>query len=206
MTINSIYERFQIPPNLQRHMQEVATVCLFILDHWTGVTVDQKLTIPSALLHDLGNIVKFKRPFTGELEAEAEHWQTVQDEMILNYGPDAKSATHQMIVEVGLEDSIGKVLRDMDRLVEGVEQMMPEAQIVEFADLCVSPAGIVGYERRKQDLISRYGATHGLDWVAPAEELYKTIQRTVAVDLATLQTNDFSKFQPRIDELVNQEV
>jgi len=206
LTIEAIYTNFQIPPNLQRHMREVATVCLLILDHWTGVTVDQKLTIPSALLHDLGNIVKFKRPFTGELEAEAEHWQTVQDEMILNYGPDAKNATYQMILEVGLADSIGRVLRDMDRLIEGVEHMMPEAQIVEFADLCVSPAGIVGYQRRKQDLISRYGATHGLDWVAPAEKLYETIQRTVAVDLATLQNNDFSKFQPRIDKIVNQQV
>ncbi len=192
MTIQALYKQFSVPPNLQRHMKEVAAVCLLILDNWIGETVDQQLTIRSVLLHDLGNIVKFKRPFMGELEDEAERWQNVQDEMMLTYGADAKKATHQMIAEIGLENSIGRVLRDMDRLLDGNNHVMPEAKIVEFADLCVSPEGIVGYQRRKQDLIDRYGETHGLAWVEPADRLFSAVQRKVEIDLTTIETYDFS--------------
>lgn len=205
MTINTIYTRFQIPPNLKRHMREVATVSQYLLDNWTGEKADQQLTIQTALLHDLGNIVKFKRPFMGELELKADHWEAVQDEMISKYGSNAKSATHQMVAEVGLEKSIGKVLRDMDRLLEGNNAVMSEAQIVEFADLCVSPEGIVGFERRKQDLIDRYGASHGLSWVEPADQLFFTIQKKVDIDLSNIETYDFSESHDSVflDELAN---
>lgn len=202
MTINSIYFKFKIPPNLQRHMRDVASVCQYILDNWMGETVDRQLTIRSSLLHDLGNLVKFKRPFMGELEVEAEHWQAVQDDLISRYGTDAKSATHQMVAEVGLEDSIGTVLRDMDRLLDSANDVMPEAEIVEFADLCVSPEGIVGYQLRKQDLIDRYGATHGLDWVEPADQLLIALQKKVGIDLTTIETYDYSEHGKIVSQIV----
>lgn len=202
MTINSIYFKFKIPPNLQRHMRDVASVCQYILDNWMGETVDRQLTIRSSLLHDLGNLVKFKRPFMGELEVEAEHWQAVQDDLISRYGTDAKNATHQMVAEVGLEDSIGTVLRDMDRLLDSANDVMPEAEIVEFADLCVSPEGIVGYQLRKQDLIDRYGATHGLDWVEPADQLLIALQKKVGIDLTTIETYDYSEHGKIVSQIV----
>jgi len=202
MTLNSIYIKYQIPPNLQRHMRDVASVCLLILENWIGETVDQQLAIRSALLHDLGNIVKFKRPFMGDLEDEAERWQNVQDEIMSTYGADAKKATHKMVEELGHNNTIGKVLHDMDLLIEGVSNVMTEAKIVEFADLCVSPAGIVGYERRKQDLIDRYGATHGLGWVEPAERLLLTLQKNVDIDLTTIETYDFSEYGKIVSQIV----
>lgn len=203
MTIQTLYNQFSVPPNLQRHMREVAVVSLLILDNWTGETVDQQLTIRSALLHDLGNIVKFKRPFMGEIEEDAEQWQTVQAKTISTYGADAKNATHQMVAEIGLENSVGKVLRDMDRLLGGDIGVMPEAQIVEFADLCVSPAGIVGFKRRKKDLIDRYGATYGLNWVEPADRLLIALQKKVGINLSSIETSDFSEYTNRITKLIN---
>jgi hypothetical protein len=206
MTLNTIYIKFQIPPNLQRHMLEVAAVCILILDNWTGEKVDRQLTVQSALLHDLGNLVKFKRPFMGELEVEAEHWQAVQDDLISRYGTDAKNATHQMIAEIGLKNSIGKVLKDVDKLVEGIELMKPEAQIVEFADFCVSPEGIVGYQRRKKDLINRYGAKHGLSWVAPADRFMVAIQQKVNVDLKTIDNIDFTNYHKHLPNYLTNEL
>lgn len=206
MNIDLIYSKFQIPTNLQRHMREVAAICLLILDNWTGEKVDQRLTVQSALLHDLGNLVKFKRPFMGELESEIELWESVQDQMIERYGVDAKTATHQMVADIGLENSVGKVLHDMDRLLGGDIGVMLEAQIVEFADLCVSPEGIVGYHRRKLDLIDRYGETHGLAWVKPAELLILELQKQVGVDLNKIETFDFSLYTNKISDLVNQRI
>lgn len=187
-------------------MQDVAAVSLYVLDNWLGSKVDQQLTVRSALLHDLGNLVKFKRPFVGELENEAEHWVAIQQEMVAKYGSNAKKATHQLVAEIGLANSIGKVLSHMDKLIDGDLAVMPEAQIVEFADLCVSPEGIVGYQRRKQDLIDRYGATHGLAWVEPADKLHGEIKKIVSINLDSIETNDYSLHVKKISDLVNQQL
>lgn len=187
-------------------MQDVAVVTLLLLDNWLGSKVDQQLTVHSALLHDLGNLVKFKRPFMGDLESEAAHWEAVQQKMIAKYGNNAKKATHQMVAEIGLASSVGQVLHDMDQLIEGDFSVMLEAQIVEFADLCVSPEGIVGYQLRKQDLIDRYGATHGLAWVKPADNLFEEIKKMVSIELDSIETNDYSLQVKKISDLVNQQL
>ena len=184
MTIKEIYKRYQIPPNLQRHMREVAQVTWFVADNWIGETLNLDLALNTALLHDLGNLVKFKQPFLGELKSRADHWLAFQSEMITKYGGDAKIATLAMVAELGLAESVGRILAEMDDLLVGNFAVSDEAKLVEFADLCVSPEGIVGFEQRKQDLIGRYGETHGLDWIEPAEQLLTEIQNKTGVDIS----------------------
>lgn len=70
MKIQEIYRRYSIPPNLERHMLQVAAVGEYICTHWSGPELNSQLILQALLLHDLGNIVKFKRPFLGELEQE----------------------------------------------------------------------------------------------------------------------------------------
>lgn len=184
MTIQQVYLKYDIPPNLDCHMREVAQVAWFVADNWTGQTLNLDLVLNTALLHDLGNLVKFKQPFLGELENRADHWSALQSEMIAKYGGDAKIATQAMVAELGLAESVRRILSEMDQLFAGNFSVSDEAKLVEFADLCVSPEGIVGFQRRKQDLIDRYGATHGLDWVEPAERLLGEIQSKTQVDLS----------------------
>ena len=109
MTIKEIYKRYQIPPNLQRHMREVAQVTWFVADNWIGETLNLDLALNTALLHDLGNLVKFKQPFLGELKSRADHWLAFQSEMITKYGGDAKIATLAMVAELGLAESVGRI-------------------------------------------------------------------------------------------------
>lgn len=175
-------------------------------DHWQGNSVNKELLIQSALLHDLGNLVKFQRPFLGEMGERAEYWQKVQDEQRARYGQDAKQATLQMIEELGLGDTVGAVLRDMEVLFAGGNTVMVEAQLVECSDLIVTPEGIVGYARRKQDLIDRYGESHGLAWVEPADRLYQLVSENVSVDLATIASVDWSDYVTEIDGWLTREI
>ena len=59
MKIIDIYEKFATPPNLQQHLFRVATIVLFLQKHWMGEGFDWQKMVIAALLHDLGNIVRF---------------------------------------------------------------------------------------------------------------------------------------------------
>lgn len=199
MTVAEIFARYHTPSDLQRHQREVAMVASYLSDHWQGNSVNKDLLIQSALLHDLGNLVKFQRPFLGNMGERAEYWQKVQDEQRARFGQDAKQATLQMVDELGLGQTVGAVLRDMEVLFAGGETVRVEAQLVECSDLMVTPEGIVGYERRKRDLIDRYGASHGTAWVEPADRLYQFVCENVSVELANVAEVDWADYAAEID-------
>ena len=102
MQIVEIYQRYDIPPNLVRHQLGVTAVGAYLMDHWLGTAIDQELVIQTLLLHDMGNIIKFKRPFLGELEAEAGYWEKIQDQYFKKYGTDVHLATLAIVNELRL--------------------------------------------------------------------------------------------------------
>jgi len=183
--VDKIYRQYQIPPNLVEHMEWVAEVAKSVLDHWRGPAVDGELTILAARLHDLGNIVKFRRPFEGKIAekllSNLGHWYKVQDQFIAKYGTDANQVTHHIIAELGLSDSVGRVLKEMDSFSEASgkqknktnKQVSFEARIAEYGDCCVSPDGIVGFEARLRDLCDRYNHHADEPW---AQVLRKNAQ------------------------------
>lgn len=157
MSISELYSKCHIPPNLQRHMLEVAAVAKAVCDHWVGDPVDSSLIVTVALIHDLGNLIKFKQPFLGELEQDAEFWSQKQDEMRQKFEGDVHTATIALAKQGTFSE---EVLEELDRTGQtGLPAKFStnEARIIELADMCVSPAGIVGPETRINDLLIRYG-------------------------------------------------
>lgn len=202
MTLAQIYSRFKLPPNLVRHMAEVAAVSLFIVDHWSGEEkFERKLVIEAALVHDLANIIKFKRPFKGELETNGEHWQKVQSEIIYQYGQDVHTATLQMMREAGLarvipiiEDMFGMYTRD---LKDGEKEPSVESRIIELADDCVAPEGIVGFEERMKDLYQRYNFDENDPKAQRLIANKDWVQARIDVDLAQV---DWGKVREMVGE------
>jgi hypothetical protein len=170
-SVDQVYRDYQIPPNVVEHMEWVAQVAEEVLTGWVGPAVDGELTLLSARLHDLGNIVKFRRPFTGKIANKLldnlDHWYVVQDRFITKYGTDANQVTHQILAELGLTGNVGRVLSEMEQIADhylySVSNVAPdseigyEARILEYADCRVSPEGIVSFETRMKDLCDRYG-------------------------------------------------
>lgn len=165
MTISQLYTKFTLPPNLQRHMFEVAKVGEWVADHWAGDAIDTALIVKICLLHDVGNLVKFKRPFLGELEPEAAKWERLQTAMIEKYGDDAFLATAQMLTEAGVDSLFTQAVKDLQfTWSEGKSAVDWEVRIADFADCCVVPKGIVGYEARLVDLKNRYSHRDPAVW------------------------------------------
>lgn len=193
MTLHAIYAKYSIPPNLVRHQLQVAAVGKYVCEHWHGPTIDTENIVKTLLLHDLGNIVKFHRPFLGELEPQAAYWESVQAECVARYGTDANNATEAILTELGLT-KILSLLVAMKAVWVQPEMLAPwEARIAEYADTCVTPIGIEGFETRMADLANRYGHTQDTAVYQAMKQNADLIQEHVDVDLENLSKLDFGE-------------
>src|SRR3990172_10228755 len=104
MKISEVYKKFNIPPNLQEHMLKVCSIVSFIEKHWTREEVNWGLAKKVALLHDIGNIVKFDfeahPEFLGEERSRLDYWRKVQRQVVKNYGKDDDEVTKKMLQEI----------------------------------------------------------------------------------------------------------
>ncbi len=194
MFVSDIYTKYKIPPNLIRHQLEVAVVGRAVCQGWTGRPVDKDLITKTLLLHDMGNIIKFKRPFMGELEKNAAHWESVQEKFRAMYGPDVHEATIAIIQELGLP-AVAKLIEEMRAAWHEPEiEVSLEARICEYADCCVTPQGITTFDERIEDLKNRYSYTEESPAIRAARRNGKIVtQHMRNKDIPNMSEFNFSK-------------
>lgn len=194
MLISQIYHNYQIPPNLQRHMIEVAAVAEFLANQFKGQAVNQSLVVESALLHDMGNLVKFKDFISPEMKLDEKTWRQVQSEFISKYGPDAHQATLSIVKELSLknEAEVITTLEQSDhRYIASYGYLTLESQLLDYADMCVAPTGIVGFETRIDDLVKRYNLSDNDPSIQTRRANAVEIQKYLDFDLNNLAKIDW---------------
>ncbi|MDE1832895.1 MAG: HD domain-containing protein [Candidatus Micrarchaeota archaeon] len=169
--INTIYDRFEIPPNLRLHMYRVATVGEMICDSWKngGMSIDKEEILAACLTHDLGNIAKMDMDGDGSLSmlggeaANVGHWRSVRRRIMDRYGNTPEEATHNMAVELGIDTRIlflienggGGPLLLTDKIIKTGDWSL---KILSYGDCRVTPFGITSARERIEDLLNRYGS------------------------------------------------
>lgn len=194
MLISQIYHNYQIPPNLQRHMIEVAAVAEFLANQFKGQTVNQSLVVESALLHDMGNIVKFKDFISPEMKLDEKTWRQVQKDFIAKYGADAHQTTLSIVEELGLknETEIITTLEQSDhRYIASYGYLTLESRLLDYADMCVAPPGIIGFEPRIDDLVKRYNLSDNDPSIQTRRANAVEIQKYLDFDLNNLTQIDW---------------
>ncbi len=192
MKISSIYHKYKIPPNVIKHHFEVTAVGRHLCDNWLGEKVDKKLVTQTLLLHDMGNIIKFKKPFMGELNKEVAYWEGVQQEYIAKYGNDVHVATMAIVGELELP-KIAKLIDQMHTVWTEPEKTVSfEARICELADCCAAPSGIVSLKERLNDLKVRYGYTDDSGPIVAARHNADVVLPYLSQPLEMLINHDFS--------------
>jgi len=213
MKISEIYKKYNIPPNLIDHMFTVARVALFISDHWVGSKLDRNRLLKIALLHDLGNIVKFdfdKHPeFLGKEIQNIAFWKGKQKEIIAKYGRDDHKATTEMLKQIGLseEDIDIASSKSFGNSVATKESKNWTLKILLYSDLRVLPFGVGTLEERFQDMMSRmpqYNKRPDIeDLFQACREIEKQIQNNVNVSLATINAKSIKE---KNENLLNIEI
>ncbi|OGJ05053.1 hypothetical protein A2387_02880 [Candidatus Nomurabacteria bacterium RIFOXYB1_FULL_36_10] len=157
--ITEIYKEYNIMPMLAMHQMRVAGVAMQICEA-LDVEVDKESVIKACLLHDMGNIIKFKleqRPEWNEPLGTA-YWQGVKDDFILKYGNDEHHASLEIAKELGLSTSIYDLINCIDASV--AEKIVIEddfnKKICAYVDNRVSPHGVVSVEEHSLDAKKRY--------------------------------------------------
>ena len=132
-------------------MLRVAGVAKFILSGGQ-YSINSNDLIAALLVHDLGNIVKFK------LASESSSWEIVQKETISKYGAGDYEATSNMLKELGVSDRVQCLVAEMvfGNLSTIIDSSDMSLKIGLYADQRVAPYGVVSLEERFSDLRKRY--------------------------------------------------
>jgi hypothetical protein len=206
MRIDEVYKKFNIPLNLQEHMLRVTAVGQIIIDN-LSIKIDKKAVIDTLLVHDLGNIVKFKLDNEKDIlfpKEQLEYWRRVKDEVIKKYGIDDHGATTAMLRELGVSQHICELTDKMaaSKIDTVLKNDDWECKVCLYADLRVGPHGVITLQERIDDLTKRYQGRADTGWFVERITLFfeveKQIQEKCTISLVTISDN---KVKPLIENL-----
>jgi hypothetical protein len=162
-TIAELYDEYRIPPWLQEHQLRVAAVGKIVASIQQK-EVNSDDVIAACLLHDIGAIVKFD--FTEGAAAlrglcpenEIEYWRSVQSDMRARYGVEEHPATDAILAELDVRGSIRDIIHNsgFDNMRMIIENNRHDVQVMQYADMRVSPHGITSLDERLTDVRDRY--------------------------------------------------
>lgn len=166
MKILEIYTQYRIMPSLQLHMLRVAGVASMICDNLVEFH-EEKEVASACLLHDMGNIIKFKLGFIPEavLPEGLDYWEKVKKDFIERYGSEEHFATIKIAQEIGVGDKAEALMNAMgfSKSVENEKHRDLAKKVCAYSDLRVAPFGIDTLMGRLQDLRARRLANKGFD-------------------------------------------
>ena len=167
MKVSQIYEKYQIMPQLQTHMLRVAGVASVICDNFSK-PIDKELVVSACLLHDTGNIVKFKlEKFPEFLKPKGlKYWQKVQNQFIQKYSKDDYKATHKILREMKINSSIYLLIKSMEfknAQVNSKQSASLEEKVSLYSDSRVAPYGILSLDERLREVKERFMKNRGMD-------------------------------------------
>jgi hypothetical protein len=161
--IQAIYDKYRVPPNVQDHQRRAASVASLIIRDWKGPSIEMEDIVACLLLHDMGNILKFRFDeigveMLGKEAPRAEYWKQVKEEFVEKYGTSVSGATKKMMVEIGCNENIHILLEEMDFTNKGniLHTDKWGGKICAYSDYRSGPFGIVTLEGRWKDLVRRY--------------------------------------------------
>jgi hypothetical protein len=157
--ITEIYKDYKIMPMLAIHQMRVAGVAMQICDS-LDIEIDKESIVRACLLHDMGNIIKFKldkSPEWNEPEG-TEYWEKIKYDYILKYGNNEHHASIEIARELGLSTYIQELVNCVDSSSVEVIKMDNDfcKKICIYVDNRVTPNGVVSAEEHSLEAKERY--------------------------------------------------
>lgn len=178
MTIDKIYDKYKIPKILREHMYRVAVVSEIICDSMHGdICINKDLVIKTALLHDMGNIIKIYIVDSSFIaNDEKEELEMDKKEFIEKYGDEEHTATDKILNEIGVSKDIIDLYNNLgsSKIPQTINSNDWNRKICSYSDFRVAPYGIVSVTERFDEIIKRYkGKSHILSDVLKTEQKKK---------------------------------
>jgi hypothetical protein len=211
MKISKIYEKYKIMPQLQLHQLRVAGVASVICDNFQK-PIDKSSIISACLLHDMGNIVKFKLDLYPEnLEPQGiDYWENVKNKYIKKYGKDDHIATNKITNELNINKNIQDIILSYGfaQATKTYKTTHLEYKIAVYSDMRVAPERVVSLNVRLAEGKKRYAEKINAKYTPEEFEfnasLWKKIEKQI-FSQCKIKPNDITeeKVQPLIEKLRN---
>jgi len=161
MNILEIYKKYKIMSSLQLHMLRVGAVASILVRAVLGAAQnrltgeDSENIVTAAMLHDMGNIIKFDLTYFPEfVQPEGlVYWEGVKKEFIEKWGANEHEATGKIILEVTKSQEIFKLSDQtgFSKALKVLEEGELQKMICNYADIRVGPKGILTLKQRTED-------------------------------------------------------
>src|SRR4030043_567269 len=159
MRISEIYEKYKIMPQLQLHQLRVAGVALLICNNLEK-SLDKGSIMSACLLHDMGNIIKFKLDlFPENLKPQGiNYWKSVKKEYLNKYGEGDHMATHKICKELGVSSEVLRIIKSFgfSQVLRINESKKYNFKVDVYSDMRVAPNGITSLGKRLSEAKKRY--------------------------------------------------
>ncbi len=206
MNFAQAYQHYQIPPNLQLHQLRVAGVGYLVAQH-CHFQVDSVLVARACLVHDMGNILKFDlSPNTAQRYGltNLDQLRQIQQQFRQKYGSDEVKATFKICQELGLTKEL-EILKQENQLYEIKTVTLRGSwpvKILLYADMRVSPDGIVSLKSRLTDFLKRYNL-HKPSLLNEAYQLENLLQQHTSINITAINE---SQTKPLYSQFLNWKV
>ncbi len=215
MKIYEIYEKYKVMPQLQLHMLRVTGFALLVCDNFEK-PIDKDSIISALLVHDIGNVIKFK--FNLKIFPESwfaplgkKYWMIVQKEFIAKYGRNDYQATYKILEELHTPDNIVEIVRSMEfsKANEISKRNNLKSKICLYSDARVAPFGVTSAKERLEEVRERYIRNKGVDeryFNSLVESMFK-IEKQIFTHCKIKPENiTEEKVKPLIEKLKNFEI
>ena len=209
MNFAQVYQHYQIPSNLQQHQLRVAGIAYLIAKYWQAKPkIDPVLMARVGLVHDMGNILKFDlNPKVAKRYGltNLSKWQQVQHEFRRKYGNDEVETTFAICRELGLEQELAILQREHQIYNPPKIAQSPNdwpVKIFLYADMRVSPQGVVSLEERLKDFFARYRFNRP-EWFKAGQSIENQLQARTTIDITSINE---TQLQPLYSQFLHWKV
>lgn len=201
MNTQQVYDKYNIPLNLQQHMLRVAALSQILVEKWSSKKLDSSSILHACLFHDMANIIKFdfSRPllFTDK-DRDVIYWKKVQSQIIEKFGENIHLATLKICREIGLNKKVLKLIEnlDWDNTLKMLESKDIGSAISIYCDMRIGPAGIMTLTERIDDLETR-NKNHDMTLIRKAARLLEnTLQKHISIGVNTINDSQLNSRFP----------
>lgn len=200
--ILEIYKEYKMMPNLAEHQLRVAGVAMQICDALDeDMEIDRDAILKACLLHDMGNIIKFKLDYFPEflLPEGLEYWQEVKNEYIEKYGNDEHKAAIDIARNLGMSKEVISYIDaiDFQNWCNVYHKGIFSEEICVYADTRVSPHCVVSQKERLEEGEKRYKGMY-----TELDDKRKTLQ----VCANNIEKKIFSKCDIDPEDITNESI